>query len=151
MHTQLCKIPYKVILLTGCSYVLCTMVCKSLVSKRTVVSNSIYAKTDRNGPPSANQVASKDEPRCNHAVYTLQVHPPTSPCPALSAAAEPKSQGHCRKRHHEAETLMTLMLLWALKGFINTYTIAENNSNINSKLKCKYQVICMVEISIQCY
>jgi len=25
---------------------------------------SIYAKKDRNGPPSANQVASKDEPRC---------------------------------------------------------------------------------------
>jgi len=29
---------------------------------RSLVSNSIYAKKDSNGPPSANQVASKDEP-----------------------------------------------------------------------------------------
>jgi len=43
----------------------------------------IYAKKDRNGPPSANQVASKDGPRRGHAVCTLRVHPPTSPCPAL--------------------------------------------------------------------
>ena len=60
---------------------------------RSLVSNSIYAKKDRNGPPSANQVASKDEPRLGHAVCTLRVHPPTSLCPALSAHAEPKSQG----------------------------------------------------------
>ena len=73
---------------------------------RSLVSNSIYDKKDRNGPPSANQVASKDEPRCGHAVCTLRVHPPTSPCPALSAHTEPKSQGHCRKWHHEAESLM---------------------------------------------
>ena len=56
---------------------------------RSLVSNSIYAKKDRNGPPSANQVASKDEPRCGHAVCTLRVYPPTSPCPALFAHAEP--------------------------------------------------------------
>ena len=73
---------------------------------RSLVSNSIYAKKDGNGPPSANQVASKHEPRRSHAVCTLRVHPPTSPCPALSAHAEPKSQGHCRKWHHEAESLM---------------------------------------------
>jgi len=42
----------------------------------------------------------------SHAVCTLRVHPPTSPCPTLSAHAEPKSQGHCRKWHHEAESLM---------------------------------------------
>jgi len=59
---------------------------------RSLVSNFIYAKKDRNGPPSANQVASKDEHRNGHAVSTLQVHPPTSPCPALSAHAESKSQ-----------------------------------------------------------
>ena len=74
---------------------------------RSLVSNSIYAKMDRNGTPSANQVTSKDEPRCGHAVCTLRVHPPTSPCPSLSAHAETKSQGHCRKWHHEAESLMT--------------------------------------------
>jgi len=38
---------------------------------RSLVSNSIYAKKDRNGPPSADQVASKDEPRCGHAVCKL--------------------------------------------------------------------------------
>jgi len=48
---------------------------------RSLVSNSIYAKEDRNGPPSANQVASKHESRCGHAVCTLWVHPPTSPVP----------------------------------------------------------------------
>jgi len=47
---------------------------------RSLVSNSIYAKNDRNGPPSANQVTSKDKPRRGHAVCTLWVHPPTSPC-----------------------------------------------------------------------
>jgi len=37
---------------------------------RSLVSNSIYSKKDRNGPPSANQVASKDVPRRGHAVCT---------------------------------------------------------------------------------
>ena len=40
---------------------------------RSLVSNSIYAKRDRNGPPSANQVASEHQPRCSHAVCTLRV------------------------------------------------------------------------------
>jgi len=48
---------------------------------RLLVSNSIYARKDTNGPPSANQVASKDEPRRGHAVCTLRVHPPTFPVP----------------------------------------------------------------------
>ena len=46
---------------------------------RSLLSNSIYAKRNRNGPPSANQVVSRDDPRCCHAVCTLLVHPPTSP------------------------------------------------------------------------
>jgi len=46
---------------------------------RLLVSNSIYAKKDRNGPPNAKQVTSKDEPRCGHAVCTLRVRPLTSP------------------------------------------------------------------------
>ena len=41
---------------------------------RLLVSNSIYAKKDRNGPPSANQVASKDEHKCGHAVCTLHIY-----------------------------------------------------------------------------
>ena len=73
----------------------------------SLVSNSIYAKKDRNGPPIATLVSSKDEPRHGHAVCTLWVHPPTSTCPTLSAHAEPKSQGHCSKWHHEVESLMT--------------------------------------------
>jgi len=64
---------------------------------RSIVSNSIYAKKDRNGPPSANQVASRDEPKCGHAVCTLRADPPTSPYPALSAEAEHISKGHCWK------------------------------------------------------
>ena len=51
---------------------------------RSLISNSIYAKEDRNGPPSANQVASKDEPRHGHAVCTLRVtHPPPTVPPFL--------------------------------------------------------------------
>ena len=38
---------------------------------RSLVPNCIHAKKGRNGPPSANQVASKDEPRRGHAVCTL--------------------------------------------------------------------------------
>ena len=63
---------------------------------RLLASNSIYAKKDRNGPPNANQDAAKDESRCGHAVYTLRVHPFTSPCPALSSYAESKSQDIAR-------------------------------------------------------
>ena len=37
------------------------------------------------GPPSADQDLSTTELRHGHAVCTLRVHPPTSPCPALSA------------------------------------------------------------------
>ena len=46
------------------------------------------------------------EPSYGHAVCTLQVHPPTSPYPALSAEGEPISKGHCWKWHYEAESLM---------------------------------------------
>ena len=53
----------------------------------------------------ANQERSTMEPRHGHAACTLRMHPPTSHCPALSADAEPNSQGshimklkvsHCR-------------------------------------------------------
>jgi len=46
---------------------------------RPLASNSINAKMDRNCPPSANQVVSSTESRCNHAVCTLQVHHPPPP------------------------------------------------------------------------
>jgi len=44
---------------------------------RSLVSNSIYAKKDRNDPPSANQVTSKDEPRCGHAMLFAPSGTPT--------------------------------------------------------------------------
>jgi len=49
------------------------------LQRRDLVSNSIYTKKDRNSPPSAKQVVSRDEPRCDHAVCTLWVHSPTPP------------------------------------------------------------------------
>ena len=48
-----------------------------------LVSKFFYAKKDYN------QGLSTVEPRCSNAVSTLRVHPPTSPCPTLSANAEP--------------------------------------------------------------
>ena len=66
--------------------------------------------------PSADQDLSSAEPRHGHAVCTLRVHPPTSPCPALSAVAEPISQGHCRKSHDEAESIMTTFGAMGPKG-----------------------------------
>ena len=51
---------------------------------RPLVCNSIYAKEDRNSPPSANQVVSTAEPRCGHAICTLRVtHPPPPVIPFL--------------------------------------------------------------------
>ena len=90
---------------------------------RSIVSNSIYAKKDRNGPPSANQVTSKDEPRCDHAVCTLRAHPPTSTCCTLSAHTEPKSQGHHWKWHHEAESVMTDIFAIGPKELIKAMNI----------------------------
>ena len=48
---------------------------------RSLVSNSTYAKKDRNGPPSANQVTSKDEPRRSHAVAPFEC---TYPLPRVA-------------------------------------------------------------------
>ena len=93
----------------------------------TALLGSIYTKKDRNGPPSANQVISRDKPRHGHAVCTLQLHPPTSPCPALIAEAEPISKG--RKWHHEAESLMTDISTMGRnkKQFIQTQQIHKSH------------------------
>jgi len=48
---------------------------------RWLVSKSIDAKKDRNGPPSADQGLSTAQPRHGLAFCTLRVHPPTSFCP----------------------------------------------------------------------
>jgi len=44
--------------------------------------------------------------RHGHAVCTLWVQPPTSPCSTLSAYIEAISIKRCAKRHHDAESLM---------------------------------------------
>ena len=51
----------------------------------------VCAQEDSSGPHRANKGISKAGSRDAHAVCTLWVHPPTSPCPALSAEAEPWS------------------------------------------------------------
>jgi len=48
---------------------------------RSLVSNSIYAKKDRNGPPSANQVTSKDKPRCGLLFAPFGCTHPSPPVP----------------------------------------------------------------------
>jgi len=42
---------------------------------RSLISNSTYAKKDRHGPPSANQVVSIDKPWHSHAVCILPILP----------------------------------------------------------------------------
>ena len=63
---------------------------------RRPLSKPICAKEERNGLPSADQGLSTAKPRSSHAVCTLQMHPPTSPCPALSAKI--KDKAGCDKR-----------------------------------------------------
>ena len=69
--------------------------------KRTVFSTLLCIGGHSSGPLRVNQGVFKVEPRDGHAVCTVRVHPPTSPYPALSAEAEPISEGHCRKWHHK--------------------------------------------------
>ena len=45
------------------------------------------------------------------------LHPPTSPCPALSAEAEPISKGHCRKWHHKI-LKMKIIFMPDITGYI---------------------------------
>ena len=56
---------------------------------RAVFSKPICANKARIGPPSANQGISTDSHNSQHVQITLWVTPPTSPCPILSADAEP--------------------------------------------------------------
>ena len=59
--------------------------------ERTVFS-TCWCIEERNSPPGTNQGVFKAEPRDSHTVATLRVHPPNSPCPALSAHVEPISK-----------------------------------------------------------
>ena len=96
---------------------------------RRLLSDPVYAKNHGNGPPSADQDLSAAEPRHGHAVCTLRVHPTTSPCPALSAVAEPISQGHCRKSHDEAETIMTTFGAMGPKGLKSySYLLSQSHN-----------------------
>jgi len=55
---------------------------------RRLFSKPIHAKEDRNPQPSASQGLSTAKPRSSHSVCTHWAH---SPCPILSAGAEPLS------------------------------------------------------------
>jgi len=58
--------------------------------ERSVFSTHSW-KGVRSGPPRANQGISKAEPRDNHVLCTLRMHPPTSLYPTLSPEAKPIS------------------------------------------------------------
>jgi len=106
------------------------------------------------------------------------LHPlgaPTTPCPTLSAHAEPKSQGHCRKLHHETKSRMmdisamgpkdlikyssrkTLLVLYTVSSFnthgTNTIPIlllALTESDVSPPLTISHNVsntcsLCMIE------
>lgn len=61
------------------------------------VSNFIYAKYDRNGPPSASQIISIAETRRGYALLHPSDAPTHLPHPAFSAETDPISRGHCWK------------------------------------------------------
>jgi len=85
------------------------------------VSNPNYTEKDINCTPSANKVISTAEPRCSHAVCTLQVHPPTSsPCPALFEA-QPISKDFSRSG---------IMTLLGTMGPKHVWVITRVNSSI---------------------
>ena len=75
-------------------------------------------RKNRNGPPSANQVVSGDEPRHGHAVYTLRVHPPTSPTLPFLLKQSLSPQDIAGSDKHEAEMLIGAM---GPKEFINMH------------------------------
>ena len=72
------------------------------------------------------------KPRSGHVTWAQGWNPPTSPCPTLSAGAEPKSQGHCQKWHHK------LKFVW------RQYTSIANN-----QLLIKRCTVCNRGIGIQ--
>ena len=90
-------------------------------------------KRIKNGPPSANQVASTDEPRRGHAVCTLRVHPPTFPYPTLFAEAEPKDIANW---HHEAESLMTDISAMDPKELSELHALSANTVYTVRELGC---------------
>jgi len=55
---------------------------------RRLLSKPIHRKGERNCPPSTNQGLSTAKLRSSHAVCTLRLHSPTSPCTTLSVGAE---------------------------------------------------------------
>ena len=99
-----------------------------------------YARKDRNGPPSVNQVISTDKPRRGHAVCTLQLHPPTSPYPTLSAEAEPVSKD-MPEGTSETESLVMLIGTMGPKGFnekksiLATYQLVPVSQKLKVGLK----------------
>ena len=71
----------------------------ALCKVRVVFSKPVHAVRAWGGPPGTNHGLFKAKPSSHHVHSTLPVTPPTSPCPTLSADAEP-----ARKR---AETIFS--------------------------------------------
>ena len=47
----------------------------------------------------------------SHVIWAQCWNPFTFPCPTLSAGAEPKSQGHCRKWHHKLKVVIYMHII----------------------------------------
>ena len=57
----------------------------------------VCARKQTNGPPGIDQGFSTGSCNRRHALSARAVHPPTSPCPTLSASAEPIFKTDCAK------------------------------------------------------
>ena len=72
---------------------------------RRPFSKPVRAHEERNGPPGDDQGLSTAKPGGTHVTLAQGWNPPTSPCPALSAGAERKFQGNCRKWRHKLKVV----------------------------------------------
>ena len=87
---------------------------------RSLVSSSIFTKKNRNGPPSANQVASRDKPRRGHAVCTLWVHPSISPIPLFLLKQNLSPKGIAGSDIMRLKVSWWIYPLWVLNSFKHT-------------------------------
>jgi len=60
-------------------------------------SKPVHAHEEKNDTPGDDQGLSTAAKPSSHVTWAQGLNPLTSPCPTLSAGAEPKSQGHCQK------------------------------------------------------
>ena len=97
-------------------------------------SKPICANKARIGPPSANQGISTDSHNSNHVQVTLQVTPPTSPCPTLSADTESAHKRACRDYlfcalRSVTSKKLTLGIKWLSTILMMVFTITQLSSS----------------------